>query len=100
MLASDCLLTLESVVTSAHMFLDKLDRSGKSISVSIHKVLPTLCSRLGNSARKFLRHNWDTENLENGWKNKVRPYMLCFQLSSYLFLWLLSLALNAVSTLA
>lgn len=72
MLASESLLTLESVVTSVQTVLDKSETNGKGIhSQSIHRILPNLRSRLGTSAQKLLSHNWDSEHLENGWKNKV-----------------------------
>ncbi|KAJ6332276.1 hypothetical protein OIU76_010629 [Salix suchowensis] len=71
MLASEALLTLESVVTSVQTVLDKSETNGKVIhSPSIHRILPNLRSRLGTSAQKLLSHNWDSENIENGWKNK------------------------------
>ncbi|KAJ6912410.1 Fanconi anemia group D2 protein [Populus alba x Populus x berolinensis] len=71
MLASESLLTLESVVTSVQTVLDKSETNGKGIhSPSIHRILPNLRSRLGTSAQKLLSHNWDSEHLENGWKNK------------------------------
>ncbi|CAK7340364.1 unnamed protein product [Dovyalis caffra] len=71
MLASESLLTLESVVTSVQTLLVKLETSDKGMhSPSIHRIVPNLCSRLGTSALKLLKHNWDNENLENGWKNK------------------------------
>ncbi|XP_050224331.1 uncharacterized protein LOC126674021 isoform X2 [Mercurialis annua] len=70
-LASECILTLESIVISVHNFLDKMEGTGKSTSsISIQKILPTLHRRLGTSAHKLLSHNWDDENLENGWKSK------------------------------
>ena len=74
MLASECLLTLESVVISLQIFLGKLE--GSSLSTNrelIQGVLNVLHSRLGTSSQKLLKHDWNNETLENGWKNKVRP---------------------------
>ncbi|KAL5739450.1 hypothetical protein ACOSQ2_028630 [Xanthoceras sorbifolium] len=71
MLASECLLTLESVVISLQIFLGKLD--GNSLIMNrelIQGVLHVLHSRLGTSSQKILKHNWNNESLENGWKNK------------------------------
>ncbi|XP_065854145.1 uncharacterized protein [Euphorbia lathyris] len=71
MLASESLLTLESIFSSVQKFLDNLERTGKNThSTSIHQAVPTFRNRLGNSAQKLLKHNWDDENLDNGWKNK------------------------------
>ena len=81
MLASEALLTLESIATSIMKFNDKLmQRNNKSTSMgSIEAVLPGLRSRLSTSSQKILMHNWDNENSENSVKSKVRPSMLCFQ---------------------
>ncbi|KAK0584958.1 hypothetical protein LWI29_021372 [Acer saccharum] len=71
MLASECLLTLESVVISLQIFLGKLE--GNSLSTNrelIQGVLHVLHSRLGTSSQKLLKHDWNNETLENGWKNK------------------------------
>ncbi|KAJ9686029.1 hypothetical protein PVL29_015082 [Vitis rotundifolia] len=72
MLASEALLTLESIVTSILKFNDKLmEGNDRSTSMgSIEAVLPTLRSRLGTSSHKILMHNWDNENSENGVKRK------------------------------
>ncbi|KAA8544885.1 hypothetical protein F0562_019717 [Nyssa sinensis] len=71
-LASEVLCTLESVVTSVQKFLDKLvEGNGKDIHIGfVQELLPTLHNRLGISAQKILKHNGDSDNLENGWKNK------------------------------
>ncbi|XP_020537844.1 Fanconi anemia group D2 protein homolog isoform X2 [Jatropha curcas] len=84
-LASESLLTLESMVTSIQTFLDKLESNGKSIwSQSTHGVLQILRRRLGTSAQKLLKHSWNGENLENGWKNKgeVVEKILCIYLEN------------------
>ncbi|XP_062170326.1 uncharacterized protein LOC133876038 [Alnus glutinosa] len=70
-LASESLLTLESIINSCQKFLDKLEENGKNIhSEFIHRALPTLRTRLGASAQKLLRHNWDNSQLQSGWKSK------------------------------
>ncbi|GAY32454.1 hypothetical protein CUMW_002470 [Citrus unshiu] len=71
MLASESLLTLESIVMSLQKFLDKLEGNGKSThSKSIEGSLHVLHERLGTSAQNLLQCKWDNESLENGWKNK------------------------------
>ncbi|KAJ4705684.1 Fanconi anemia group D2 protein [Melia azedarach] len=71
MLASESLLTLESIVISLKRFLDTLEGNGESThSGFIQGVLRSLCNRLGTSAEKLLKHNWDDGSLENGWKNR------------------------------
>ncbi|KDO64311.1 hypothetical protein CISIN_1g000816mg [Citrus sinensis] len=71
MLASESLLTLESIVISLQKFLDKLEGNGKSThSKSIEGSLHVLHERLGTSAQNLLQCKWDNESLENGWKNK------------------------------
>lgn len=74
-LASEVLLSMESVVTSVRKFLDKsLEEDGKGIrSEKTQGVLPIIRSRLGISARKLLRHNWNADSNENCWKRKVSP---------------------------
>lgn len=77
MLASESLFTLESVVTSIQKFISKLEGNSKNVhSEFIQEALPTLRSKLGISAQNILRHSWDNDNLENGWKRKVSD--LCF----------------------
>ncbi|GAV74416.1 hypothetical protein CFOL_v3_17896 [Cephalotus follicularis] len=82
MLASESLLALESAVTSLQKFLDKSEGKGKYIDRGcIHGVLPILGNRLETSAQKLLRHGWNNETLENGWKNKgdiVRKILLIY----------------------
>ncbi|XP_077243736.1 fanconi anemia group D2 protein isoform X2 [Tasmannia lanceolata] len=71
-LASEVLVTLESLVKSTQMFLEKfLEGNGKNIQLGlVQGLLPFLQNRLGTSACKLLGHDWDCENLENGGKNK------------------------------
>ncbi|GAB4842861.1 hypothetical protein Ancab_012839 [Ancistrocladus abbreviatus] len=71
-LASEVLLTLEAVVFAIQNFpSDSPEKSGRITErSSIQGLLPTLQKRLGTSAWKLLRHNWDNSNLENGWKSQ------------------------------
>ncbi|XVF81614.1 hypothetical protein PTKIN_Ptkin15bG0169300 [Pterospermum kingtungense] len=69
-LASEALFTLESAVISVQKVIDKLEGDDKSIQSGLSQILPLLRSRLGSSAQKLLKHKWDNERLENGWKNK------------------------------
>ncbi|KAF9595259.1 hypothetical protein IFM89_038262 [Coptis chinensis] len=72
LLASEVLVTLESIVSSAQSFLDKLlEGSGKSTHLGfVQKVIPLMRKRLGTYAHQLLTHNWDSENFENGSKSK------------------------------
>ncbi|PON88034.1 Fanconi anaemia protein FANCD [Trema orientale] len=71
MLASESLLTLESIATSARKSLDKFrEENSNQMHSRIQGALAILCSKLGTSAEKLLKHRWDTEHLENGWKCK------------------------------
>lgn len=77
MLASESLFTLESVVSSVQKFVSKLEGNDKGMQYGfIQEAVPTLRRKLGISAEKILRHRWDDENLDNGWKSKVSN--LCF----------------------
>ncbi|OMO97001.1 hypothetical protein CCACVL1_04714 [Corchorus capsularis] len=69
-LASEALFTLESAVISIWKVVDKLEGEDKNIRSRFTKIFPLLCSKLGSSAQKLLKHKWNDENLENGWKNK------------------------------
>ncbi|KAK8569867.1 hypothetical protein V6N13_002579 [Hibiscus sabdariffa] len=69
-LASEALFTLESVVTSVQMVMDKLDRDENNEQSGFGQIFCLLRGRLGSSAKKLLKHDWDNKNLENGWKNK------------------------------
>ncbi|KAL4366416.1 hypothetical protein GQ457_05G005000 [Hibiscus cannabinus] len=69
-LASEALFTLESVVTSVQMVMDKLDGDENNEQSGFGHIFCLLRGRLGSSAKKLLKHNWDNKNLENGWKNK------------------------------
>ncbi|XP_010247495.1 PREDICTED: Fanconi anemia group D2 protein [Nelumbo nucifera] len=72
LLASEVLVTLESVVMSVCSSLDKFSEGkGKNIRMGLlHEVHPILRKRLGCSAKKLLMQDLDYETLENGSKNK------------------------------
>lgn len=77
MLAFECLLALESILASIQKRLDCLEGDcTASYSVFNPGILFTLCSRLGKSAEKLLRQSWDDQDLDDGWKSKVRPFFL------------------------
>lgn len=63
--------------------MDKLDGDDKNIQLAFHQILSLLRGRLASSAKKLLKHKWDNKNLENGWKNKVRPITLCLIVISF-----------------
>nr|XP_043634388.1 Fanconi anemia group D2 protein homolog [Erigeron canadensis] len=70
MLASEVVLTLESVVTSLQKALDKpLEGIGKHKLTVIQELLVTLHHKLSSSAHKVLSHDWDKDT-ESGWKGK------------------------------
>lgn len=78
MLASEALFTLESIVKSVQKFFNNYEKILKGARKDIiQRLLPTLRSRLGTSAHRLLRHNWEDENLEGGWKRSVRPFKFC-----------------------
>jgi hypothetical protein len=77
-----------------------LEENGKNIHSEFnHRALLTLRSRLGASAQKLLRHNWDNSQLQSSWKSKVRPSMLCF-LAHILLLIILGMIRNDLATFA
>lgn len=71
-LASEVLLTLDLVIKSVQKLLEKsVQGYGKNIHNGLfQELLANLHNRLGTSAYKLLRHDWDDGNLENGWKGK------------------------------
>ncbi|KAE8685890.1 putative UDP-glucosyl transferase 71C4 [Hibiscus syriacus] len=69
-LDAEALFTLESVVTSIQKVMDKLDGDDNNKKSGYSQILYLLHGRLRSSAMKLLKHNWDSKNLENGWKNK------------------------------
>ncbi|XP_021907461.1 Fanconi anemia group D2 protein isoform X2 [Carica papaya] len=70
MLASECLVALESVATTANKFLAKEENGKKTCSKSLEGLLPIFRRKLRTSAQRLLEQNWSDESLENGWKNK------------------------------
>lgn len=86
MLASECLVALESVATTANKFLAKEENGKKTCSKSLEGLLPIFRRKLRTSAQRLLEQNWSDESLENGWKNKVlilvaMSHAMCYQLS-------------------
>ncbi|PWA40771.1 hypothetical protein CTI12_AA542930 [Artemisia annua] len=70
MLASEVVLTLESVIVSLQKILDKpLEGIDKHKLAVIPELLVTLRNKLCLSAHKLLSHNWHNE-IQNGWKGK------------------------------
>ncbi|XP_030456032.2 uncharacterized protein LOC115677111 [Syzygium oleosum] len=72
MAASETLLTLEAALSSAQKFNIKLIGGNRKCLQSgfNQEVLLNLRRRLGTCAEKILKHRWDAENVENGWKSK------------------------------
>ncbi|XP_073107701.1 uncharacterized protein [Elaeis guineensis] len=72
LIASEVLETLQSVVSSIAVLLDKSSEgNGKNMHVGYYqKILPFLQSRLGFSARELLVHDPGSEDSENGCKSK------------------------------
>lgn len=75
MLASEVLLTMNSVVTSVEKYLTKsLEEAAKGIHAETTQgLLSALRIKLGISAQKLLRHDWNNDTDEDGWKRKVGP---------------------------
>ncbi|XVF20995.1 hypothetical protein REPUB_Repub12eG0052600 [Reevesia pubescens] len=69
-LASEALFTLESAITSVQKVNGEMVGDDKNIQSGFGQILPLLRGRLGYSAQKLLKHKWDNQKLENGWKNK------------------------------
>ncbi|KAL8114818.1 hypothetical protein AgCh_021606 [Apium graveolens] len=72
MLASEVLLTMNYVVTSVEKYLTKsLEEAGKGIHAETTRgLLSALRIKLGISAQKLLRHDWNSDTDENCWKRK------------------------------
>lgn len=78
MVSSEALLTLESLSSLPQKFMHKLGSNRKGLKLGFaESVLVNLRRKLGVSAEKLLKHNWDAKNTENGWKGKVRQSTLC-----------------------
>ncbi|KAK1374178.1 Fanconi anemia group D2 protein-like [Heracleum sosnowskyi] len=71
-LASEVLLTMNSVVTSVEKYLTKsLEEAGKGIHAETTRgLLSALRIKLGISAQKLLRHDWNSDTDEDCWKRK------------------------------
>lgn len=85
MLASEVVLTLESIVVSLEKFLEKpIDgSSSKHIVVDIRELIATMRKKLSSSAKQLLTHDWH-KDVENGWKGKVNSlYILINYLISF-----------------
>lgn len=78
MLASESLLTLESIVTSLQKFIHKfMERNDNHMHPGfIQDAIPILSGKLRASAQKLLRNQWDNENPYNSLRNKVRLFLL------------------------
>ncbi|KAF8040824.1 hypothetical protein BT93_B2908 [Corymbia citriodora subsp. variegata] len=72
MAASETLLTLEAVLTSAQKFnVKSIGANCKFLQSGFNQeVLINLRRRLGTCAEKILKHRGDAENAENSWKSK------------------------------
>ncbi|KAI7733346.1 hypothetical protein M8C21_004473 [Ambrosia artemisiifolia] len=69
MLASEVVVTLESVVISLQKVIDKpVEGTAKHKSTIIQELLVTSRNKLCSSAHKVLSHDWN--DIENGWKGK------------------------------
>ncbi|KAL5977478.1 hypothetical protein ACLOJK_021825 [Asimina triloba] len=70
---SEVLVSLESLLNSIQLFLDKpLESNGKNVRGKFNEgLLPVLRNRLGDSACKLLSHDWGTENHESEQKRKA-----------------------------
>lgn len=71
-LASDVLITMQSILSSTVMLLEKSGESnGKNTHVGCSKdIIPFLQKRLGLSAHKLLASDFPSEDAENGRQNK------------------------------
>ncbi|XP_068656016.1 uncharacterized protein [Aristolochia californica] len=72
LLASKVLITLESLIYSTQLLVEKLLKGNeKNLQSSIQKVIqPFLRNRLGICAHKLLLLDWDVENHDSDWKSK------------------------------
>ncbi|KAI3445237.1 hypothetical protein Pfo_001902 [Paulownia fortunei] len=71
-LASEVLLTLEYMVTSIRMFLNRsLCENGKDTCTGFSKeIVPFLCDKLGSYAQKLLMHKCDKDDVDSSLKTK------------------------------
>ncbi|XP_078437577.1 fanconi anemia group D2 protein isoform X2 [Wolffia australiana] len=78
-LASEVVITLESLIKSIAIFLKFLEEGGKSVSITFSKQLsPLLQHRLGASACNLLARDWSADNPENPFKDKgkILPHII------------------------
>lgn len=73
LLSSDVLITLQSIVNSVVVLLEKSgEPNGKNIHMGCSKaIIPFLRKRLGYSAHKLLSTDFPSEDAEKGWQSKV-----------------------------
>ncbi|KAG8391040.1 hypothetical protein BUALT_Bualt01G0146600 [Buddleja alternifolia] len=71
-LASEVLLTLEFMVTSIRTFLNRAPcENGKDTCTGFNKeIVPLLCNKLGNYAKKLLMHKRDRDDIDGSLKTK------------------------------
>lgn len=72
-LASDVLITMQSILNSIIVLLEKSGESnGKNMHVGCSKeIIPFVKKHLGLSAHKLLTSDFPNEDTENGWQSKV-----------------------------
>ncbi|XP_022863768.1 Fanconi anemia group D2 protein isoform X2 [Olea europaea var. sylvestris] len=104
-LASEVVLTLESMVTSIRRFLESLNGNGKNHTGAIKELLPFLRNKLGTCAQKLLMHKCDRDDIDDNLKAKgemvqrvLRIYLENFQSTSDLINELVSSVLSEVSS--
>lgn len=77
LVASEALLTLESLSSLPQKVMRKLGSNRKGLKLGFEEsVLMYSRRRLAVSAEKLLKQDWDARNVENGWKSKVRQSTL------------------------
>lgn len=74
MMATEVLLTMNSVLNSIQKYLTKsLEEAGKGIyAETTQGLFSALRIKLGKTAQKVLRHEWDSDTDED-WRRKVSP---------------------------
>ncbi|KAK4802232.1 hypothetical protein SAY86_000435 [Trapa natans] len=71
LVASEALLALESLSSLPQKCTHKLGSNRKGLNFGFEEsVLMNLQRRLGVSAEKLMKHDWDAKNVEEGWKSK------------------------------
>ncbi|KAL3814707.1 hypothetical protein ACJIZ3_015975 [Penstemon smallii] len=71
-LASEVLLTLQLMVTSIRMFLNRSPRENRTDTYArlSKEILPFLSNKLGNYAKQLLMHKCDLDDVDNSFKTK------------------------------